>query len=281
MFRIFFDSTATKLRFQLSPLGSNYEFFSPFLSSSSYFVLLFSSFYGAPGREWCRGCKNRRRVVIEGARAWGCFYEKGEWCEFTARFEEPTLNAELYPRFHLIDPLSITYKNVFFISLSLRDRWNIPSTLRILSYIPSASNITFRTLFFCVEREIVLLCHCIDFAIALNTALLLNAVIHLRFSSIGSPFTAHRNVLFTFFSHERNSEYFKNLFIAFERCILLTSNVMSLRCPFFTFNVQWYLSRHCVVASSIALLLRIQRHRVVALTRWLQRWLSFSFLEFF
>lgn len=275
MFRIFFDSTATKLRFQLSPLGSNYEFFSPFLSSSSYFVLLFSSFYGAPGREWCRGCKNRRRVVIEGARAWGCFYEKGEWCEFTARFEEPTLNAELYPRFHLIDPLSITYKNVFFISLSLRDRWNIPSTLRILSYIPSASNITFRTLFFCVEREIVLLCHCIDFAIALNTALLLNAVIHLRFSSIGSPFTAHRNVLFTFFSHERNSEYFKNLFIAFERCILLTSNVMSLRCPFFTFNVQWYLSRHCVVASSIALLLRIQRHRVVALTRWLQRWLSF------
>lgn len=135
--------------------------------------------------------------------------------------------------------------------------------------------------FFCVERAIVLLCHCIDFAIALNTALLLNAVIHLRFSSIGSPFTAHRNVLFTFFSHERNSEYFKNLFIAFERCILLTSNVMSLRCPFFTFNVQWYLSRHCVVASSIALLLRIQRHRVVALTRWLQRWLSFSFLEFF
>lgn len=281
MFRIFFDSTATKLRFQLSPLGSNYEFFSPFLSSSSYFVLLFSSFYGAPGREWCRGCKNRRRVVIEGARAWGCFYEKGEWCEFTARFEEPTLNAELYPRFHLIDPLSITYKNVFFIFLSLRDRWNIPSTLRILSYIPSASNITFRTLFFCVEREIVLLCHCIDFAIALNTALLLNAVIHLRFSSIGSPFTAHRNVLFTFFSHERNSEYFKNLFIAFERCILLTSNVMSLRCPFFTFNVQWYLSRHCVVASSIALLLRIQRHRVVALTRWLQRWPFFSFLEFF
>lgn len=142
MFRIFFDSTATKLRFQLSPLGSNYEFFSPFLSSSSYFVLLFSSFYGAPGREWCRGCKNRRRVVIEGARAWGCFYEKGEWCEFTARFEKPTLNAELYPRFHLIDPISITYKNVFFISLSLRDRWNIPDTLRVLSYIPFASNIT-------------------------------------------------------------------------------------------------------------------------------------------
>lgn len=255
MFRIFFDSTATKLRFQLSPLGSNYEFFSPFLSSSSYFVLLFSSFYGAPGREWCRGCKNRRRVVIEGARAWGCFYEKGEWCEFTARFEEPTLNAELYPRFHLIDPLSITYKNVFFISLSLRDRWNIPSTLRILSYIPFASNITFRTLFFCVEREIVLLCHCIDFAIALNTALLLNAVIHLRFSSIGSPFTAHRNVLFTFFSHERNSEYFKNLFIAFERCILLTSNVMSLRRPFF------YLQCTMVFVASLR---RCIEHSVIA-----------------
>lgn len=147
MFRIFFDSTATKLRFKLSPLGSNYEFFSPFLSSSSYFVLLFSSFYGAPGREWCRGCKNRRRVVIEGARAWGCFYEKGEWCEFTARFEKPTLNAELYPRFHLIDPLSITYKNVFFISLSLRDRWNIPNTLRIHSFPEMYS--------FCVEYNVV------------------------------------------------------------------------------------------------------------------------------
>lgn len=174
MFRIFFDSTATKLRFQLSPLGSNYEFFSPFLSSSSYFVLLFSSFYGAPGREWCRGCKNRRRVVIEGARAWGCFYEKGEWCEFTARFEEPTLNAELYPRFHLIDPLSITYKNVFFISLSLRDRWNIPSTLRILSYIPFASNITFRTLFFLrwTGNSIVVslhwFCYCVEHGVIIE-----------------------------------------------------------------------------------------------------------------
>lgn len=109
--------------------------------------------------------------------------------------------------------------------------------------------------FFCVEREIILLCHCIDFAIALNTALLLNAVIHLRFSSIGSPFTAHRNVLFTFFSHERNSEYFKNLFIAFERCILLTSNVMSLRRPFF------YLQCTMVFVASLR---RCIEHSVIA-----------------
>lgn len=260
MFRIFFDSTATKLRFKLSPLGSNYEFFSPFLSSSSYFVLLFSSFYGAPGREWCRGCKNRRRVVIEGARAWGCFYEKGEWCEFTARFEKPTLNAELYPRFHLIDPLSITYKNVFFISLSLRDRWNIPNTLRIhsfpemYSFCVEYNVVAFSFSFFCVEHAIVLLCHCIDFAIALNMALLLNATIYLRFSSIGSPFTAHRDVLFTFFSHERNSEYFKNLFIAFERCIFLTLNIMSLWRPFLPsmYNDIVASLRRCIEHSVIA-----------------------------
>lgn len=52
----------------------------------------------------------------------------------------------------------------------------------IYSFCVEYNVVAFSFSFFCVERVIVLLCHCIDFAIALNTALLLNAAIHLRFS---------------------------------------------------------------------------------------------------
>lgn len=68
--RIFFVSTAAKLRFHnffFPRRGRSREFFSPFLFRvPQLFPPLSSSRFF---RDGCRGCKNRRRVVIEGARA--------------------------------------------------------------------------------------------------------------------------------------------------------------------------------------------------------------------